>query len=156
MGLELDRKAFYNLQRKESEGQISSQEEALLILSYLEGENFHVEINEEYVLGPGGERVKRVVKDIPQATSACESSSSDKSGEEFPEVAELCSQALLQKATSIAAGRPKRNRIPSAKQASQDCRAVEARRAKEERLKNKSRKKETTQLDDFELPFRSP
>ena len=60
MGLELDRKAFYNLQRKESEGQISSQEEALLILSYLEGENFHVEINEEYVLGPGGERVKRV------------------------------------------------------------------------------------------------
>jgi hypothetical protein len=94
-------------------------------------------------------------EEVPQTTSACESSSSDNSGEEFPEVAELCSQALLQKATSIAAGRPKRNRIPSAKQASQDCRAVEARRAKEERLKNKSRKKETTQLDDFELLFRS-
>ena len=64
MGLELNRKAFYNLQRKEAEGQISSQEEALLILSYLEGENFHVEINEEYILDVDGKRLNRVIKDI--------------------------------------------------------------------------------------------
>jgi hypothetical protein len=64
MGLELNRKAFYNLQRKEAEGQISSQEEALLILSYLEGENFQVKINEEYILDVDGKRLNRVIKDI--------------------------------------------------------------------------------------------
>jgi hypothetical protein len=48
MGLDLDQKSFYNLQRKESVGQVSDQEQARLLLAYLEQEGYYIAVDEAY------------------------------------------------------------------------------------------------------------
>lgn len=64
MGLELNRKTFYNLQRKETEGSLSDQEEARLVLVYLESQGFHVVVDEVYMYGPDGEKKDRIILTI--------------------------------------------------------------------------------------------
>jgi hypothetical protein len=61
MGLEVNRMAFYNLQRKESEGQLSDQDQARMILGYLEAHKFHVEIDESYVYDGAGNIKERCI-----------------------------------------------------------------------------------------------
>jgi hypothetical protein len=62
--LELDRKTFYNLQRKDSDNQLTSQDEARLLLSYLDQEDLHVEIDEVYILGADNEKHNREIQAI--------------------------------------------------------------------------------------------
>ena len=64
LGLEIDRKAFYNLQRKETQGHLSSQDEARLILTYLEQEGLHVEVDEAYTLNPDNTKKDRHIQAI--------------------------------------------------------------------------------------------
>lgn len=61
MGLELDRKSFYNLQRKESEGQLSSQEQARLLLDYLQHAGFHFEVDEVFTFNAAGDRERIIL-----------------------------------------------------------------------------------------------
>jgi hypothetical protein len=63
------------------------------------------------------------------------------------------SQALIQPTTS--SSRPIRACKPTAKQASQTRRAIEKEDKRLARLTRKPKTVDTTQLDDFELPFRS-
>jgi hypothetical protein len=46
MGLTIDPKRYYNLVRKEQPQSLSPQEEALMLLHYLESRNVHVVVNE--------------------------------------------------------------------------------------------------------------
>jgi hypothetical protein len=64
LGLEIDRKAYYNLQRKETQGHLSSQDEARLILAYLEQEGLHVEVDESYTLHPDNTKKDRLIQAI--------------------------------------------------------------------------------------------
>jgi hypothetical protein len=61
--LELDRKKYYNLQRKEGRGELTRQEELQLLLETLDNEGIHPRIRAEYELD-GVERQRRVIRDI--------------------------------------------------------------------------------------------
>jgi hypothetical protein len=63
-GLEIKRKKYWNLQRKEGEGTLTRQEELKYLLKLLEGEGVHVCTCDEYTLDVAGEKVGRVIMDI--------------------------------------------------------------------------------------------
>jgi hypothetical protein len=64
-GLEIRKKKFYNLQRKEGKGTLTRQEELEYILQLLEDEGIHVRPRYEYILDPtNGERTSQVIKDL--------------------------------------------------------------------------------------------
>jgi len=60
-GLELDRSTFYNLQRKDSAGSLLAQEEARLLLAYLDQPDLYVEVDEVYILDIHGQRQNREI-----------------------------------------------------------------------------------------------
>ena len=64
MGLEIDRTKFYNLLRKREASSITDQEEAQLILHYLDSEGCHVEVDEVYILDNLGNKTDRVIQSI--------------------------------------------------------------------------------------------
>jgi hypothetical protein len=49
MGLEIDRKEFYNLLRKRSEVNLTDQEEARMIITYLSHSGCYVFVDKSYV-----------------------------------------------------------------------------------------------------------
>ena len=61
LGLSIDQKRYYNLHRKEITFKLSNQEEAQMLLHYLNGRKVHVEVLEEYVLDGAGNKVNRVI-----------------------------------------------------------------------------------------------
>ena len=63
-GLELKKKRYWNLRRKEGEGTLTRQEELEYILQMLEDEGVHVRLRDEYELDPTGERKVRIIKDL--------------------------------------------------------------------------------------------
>jgi hypothetical protein len=84
-----------------------------------------------------------------------EATQSDSSGD-FLDIDKLVtSSAPTSTATATTLIRLQRTRKPSAKQASQNRRVVEKQEAKQAKLKRKPKRSKTTQLDEFDLPFRS-
>jgi hypothetical protein len=61
MDLELDRKAFYNLTRKESATVLSDQEQARMLLAYLEDHDYHLAVDEAYTLDLNGKKTDRII-----------------------------------------------------------------------------------------------
>ena len=61
MGLTIDANRYYNLIRKEQSYSLSPQEEALMLLHYLESRNVHVVVDEQYVLDERGDKKDRVI-----------------------------------------------------------------------------------------------
>ncbi|RFU25262.1 hypothetical protein B7463_g11084, partial [Scytalidium lignicola] len=70
MGLTIGPKRYYNLIRKEQSQSLSPQEEALMLLQYLESRNVHVVVNEQYVLDERGNKTDRVIMCIVWWTAA--------------------------------------------------------------------------------------
>ena len=71
IGLTIQPKQYYNLIRNENSHSLSPQEEALLLLHYLESqEDVHVVVDELYVLNERGEKKDRVITCIAWWTSA--------------------------------------------------------------------------------------
>jgi hypothetical protein len=64
MGLRIDRKEYYNLVRKRSEGKVTDQEEARIILTYLNDQGCHVFVDEVYVLDNLGNKTDRIIQCI--------------------------------------------------------------------------------------------
>jgi hypothetical protein len=63
IGLTIQPKQYYNLIRNENSHSLSPQEEALLLLHYLESqEDVHVVVDELYVLNERGETVRRRIE----------------------------------------------------------------------------------------------
>jgi hypothetical protein len=80
------------------------------------------------------------------------------SGDDFPSVEELFSQRQELSALPSSlptSSRPARERKPTVKQVSQNRRAIENEEKKKVKLAKKPKTANTTQLDEFELPFRS-
>lgn len=61
MGLIIDPNRYYNLVRKEQSKTLSPQEEALMLLHYLESRSVHVVVDEQYVLDERGDKKDRVI-----------------------------------------------------------------------------------------------
>jgi hypothetical protein len=61
---DIDKKKFYNLQRKEGKGTLTRQEELEYILQLLEEEDVHVRFRAEYTVDADGERDGQVIKDL--------------------------------------------------------------------------------------------
>lgn len=70
IGLTIAPKQYYNLLRNEQAFKLSPQEEALLLLHYLESQNVHVVVDEQYVLDERGEKKDRLITCIVWWTSA--------------------------------------------------------------------------------------
>jgi len=70
IGLTIQPKQYYNLIRNENSHSLSPQEEALLLLHYLESQEVHVVVDEQYVLDERGEKRDRVITCIVWWTSA--------------------------------------------------------------------------------------
>ena len=70
MGLTIAPKQYYNLLRNEQAFKLSPQEEALLLLHYLESQNVHVVVDKQYVLDERGEKKDRLITCIVWWTSA--------------------------------------------------------------------------------------
>jgi hypothetical protein len=64
IGLEIDRKEYYNLHRKEAEEKLTPQSEARMIITYLNDQGCHVFVNEQYVLDNLGNKTDRVIMSI--------------------------------------------------------------------------------------------
>jgi hypothetical protein len=64
MGLEMTRMEWYNLLRKRSEGTLTHQEEARVILTYLSDQGCHVYVDEIYVIDNLGNKSDRVIQSI--------------------------------------------------------------------------------------------
>lgn len=64
MDLQIERREFYNLQRKRGESKLTAQEEARLIVEFLDKEGCHVEVNELYILDNLGNKTDRVIQSI--------------------------------------------------------------------------------------------
>jgi hypothetical protein len=80
------------------------------------------------------------------------------SGDDFPSVEELFSQRQeLSALPSLlpTLSRPARERKPTVKQVSQNRRVIKNEEKKKVKLTKKLKTANTTQLDEFELPFRS-
>jgi hypothetical protein len=63
-GQEIDRKQYYNLLWKETQGSVTRQEELTLILKVLEDEGVHPRVRDEYIENENGERTQQVVCDL--------------------------------------------------------------------------------------------
>jgi hypothetical protein len=63
-GLELKKKRYWNLRRKEGKGTLTRQEELEYILQMLGDDGVHIRVCDEYVLDSAGEREVRVIKDL--------------------------------------------------------------------------------------------
>jgi hypothetical protein len=61
MGLTIDPNRYYNHVRKEQSQSLSPQEEALMLLHYLESRNVHVAVSEQYILDERGDKKDRVI-----------------------------------------------------------------------------------------------
>jgi hypothetical protein len=61
MGLTVEPNRYYNLIRKEQSQSLSPQEEALMLLHYLESRNVHVVVDEQYILDERGDKKDRVI-----------------------------------------------------------------------------------------------
>jgi hypothetical protein len=61
MGLEIERKEFYNLWRKQGETKLSDQEEARIIITYLNDQGYYIFINEVYILNNLGNKTDRII-----------------------------------------------------------------------------------------------
>jgi hypothetical protein len=61
---------YYNLIRKEHSYSLSAQEEALMLLYYLESHNVHVVVDEQYVLDERGDKKDRIIMCIAWLTLA--------------------------------------------------------------------------------------
>lgn len=70
MGLTIDPNRYYNLVRKEQSKSLSPQEEAMMLLYYLESQSVHVVVDEQYVLDERGDKKDRVIMCIVWWTSA--------------------------------------------------------------------------------------
>jgi hypothetical protein len=70
MGLTIDPNRYYNLVRKEQSNSLSPQEEAMMLLYYLESQSVHVVVDEQYVLDERGDKKDRVIMCIVWWTSA--------------------------------------------------------------------------------------
>jgi hypothetical protein len=70
MGLTIDPNRYYNLTRKERSHSLSPQEEALMLLYYLEARDVHVAIDKQYILDERGDKKDRVITCIVWWTSA--------------------------------------------------------------------------------------
>ena len=64
LGLNIDRKAFYNLLRKERANKMSPQEEAQILLHHLESQNVHVVVDEQYIVDEEGNKKDRIIQCI--------------------------------------------------------------------------------------------
>jgi hypothetical protein len=64
LGLNIDRKAFYNLLRKEQANTMSAQEEAQMLLYHLESHNVHVVVDEQYIVDKEGNKKDRILQCI--------------------------------------------------------------------------------------------
>jgi hypothetical protein len=64
MGLEIERREFYNLIHKQGEMKLSNQEEACMIITYLNNQGCHVFINEVYILDNLGNKTDCVIQYI--------------------------------------------------------------------------------------------
>jgi hypothetical protein len=64
MGLEIGKKEFYNLQRKEFACDLNDQEEARLLLEFLERIDVYVAVLDVYILDEQGNRADRVIECI--------------------------------------------------------------------------------------------
>jgi hypothetical protein len=60
-GLEIDRKMYYSLHRKEKTGDLTKQEELQLLLGDLEQEGLHPRVRSEYILDEHGLPTQRVI-----------------------------------------------------------------------------------------------
>ena len=63
-GLDIKKKKYWNLQRKEGQGTLTRQEELEYLLELLEGEGVHVRHCNEYILDAAGKRISQVIKDV--------------------------------------------------------------------------------------------
>jgi hypothetical protein len=61
LGLTIDANRYYNLMRKEQTRTLNPQEEALMLLHYLESRDVHVMVDEQYVLDKAGNKKDRVI-----------------------------------------------------------------------------------------------
>ena len=75
--------------------------------------------------------------------------------DEFVDIDVLIAQSQAQYQPPTSLNHPIRTRKPTAKQASQNRRAIEREEKRLAKLSKKPKTVDTTQLDDFELPFRS-
>jgi len=64
MDLCLDRREFYNLQRKRGKAKLTSQEEAQPIVTFLDDRDCHVEVDEAYILDNLRNETDRVIQSI--------------------------------------------------------------------------------------------
>jgi hypothetical protein len=64
IGLEIERREFYNLWRKREEVKLLDQEEARLIITYLDGQGCHVFVDKQYVLDNLRNKTNRVILSI--------------------------------------------------------------------------------------------
>jgi uncharacterized membrane protein YvbJ len=64
MGLEIDRREFYNLLQKRGEVKLTDQEEIRVIITYLNDQSCHVFVDEQYVLDNLGNKTDRVILSI--------------------------------------------------------------------------------------------
>jgi hypothetical protein len=61
LGLTIDANRYYNLIRKEQTRTLNPQEEALMLLHYLESWDVYVMVDEQYVLDEAGNKKDRVI-----------------------------------------------------------------------------------------------
>ena len=62
--LDIGKKRYYNLQRKEAKGTLTRQEELEFILELLKEEDVYVRVRSEYTTNLKGERDGRAIKDL--------------------------------------------------------------------------------------------
>jgi hypothetical protein len=63
-GLEIGRKEFYNLLRKEEQGQLQVDDKAQLLLAFLEAHNYHIVLDKVYTIDENRDRKDRVIRAI--------------------------------------------------------------------------------------------
>jgi hypothetical protein len=56
LGLSIDQKQYYNLMHRKQSYLLSPQEEALIVLHYLEAQDVYVVINKQYILDESGNK----------------------------------------------------------------------------------------------------
>jgi hypothetical protein len=64
MGLEIDRKEYYNLLRTRDTTKLTDQQEARVIITYLNDQGCHVFVDEQYILDHLGNKEDRVILSI--------------------------------------------------------------------------------------------
>jgi hypothetical protein len=64
LGLNINKKAFYNLLRKEQANIISAQEKAQMLLYHLKSYNIHVVVNKQYIVDEEENKKDRIIQCI--------------------------------------------------------------------------------------------